>query len=78
MQVHLKCFSTLVNPETCDYKETTPYDLEDNQTVDDLVKRAGLDREDIKIAIVNGRIVDFSTVLSDGDRIGLAPAVGGM
>jgi sulfur carrier protein ThiS len=78
MKVHLKCFSTLVNPETCDYRETTPYDLEDGQTVDDLVKRAGIGKEDIKIAIVNGRIVDFETVLTDGDRIGLAPAVGGM
>ena len=78
MKVHLKCFSTLVNPETCDYKETTPYDLDDGQTVGDLVKRAGLGREEIKIAIVNGRIVDFETVLTDGDLIGLAPAVGGM
>lgn len=78
MKVNLKCFATLVNPDTCDFNASTHYDLEDGQTLDDLVQRAGIDREDVKIAFVNSRIVDFDTVLSDGDRVGLAPAVGGM
>ncbi len=78
MKVDLKCFSTLVNPDTCDFKESTSYILEDKQTVVDLVQRAGISREDVKIAFVNSRIVDIDTVLSDGDRVGLAPAVGGM
>ena len=78
MKVDLKCFSTLVNPDTCDFKESTAYVLADNQTVNDLVRRAGISREDVKIAFVNSRIVELDTVLSDGDRVGLAPAVGGM
>ena len=78
MKVDLKCFSTLVNPDTCDFKESTSYVLADNQTVEDLVQRAGVLREDVKIAFVNSRIVELDTVLSDGDRVGLAPAVGGM
>lgn len=78
MKVDLKCFSTLVNPDTCDFKESTAYVLADNQTVNDLVRRAGIFREDVKIAFVNSRIVQLDTVLSDGDRVGLAPAVGGM
>jgi molybdopterin converting factor small subunit len=78
MKVNLKCFSRLVNPDACDFKESTPYDLEDGQTVDDLVRRAGIARQDVKIAFVNSRIVDFDTTLSEGDQVGLAPAVGGM
>jgi molybdopterin converting factor small subunit len=78
MKVSLKCFSTLVNPDTCNFKESTTYDLKDSQTVDDLVQRAGLDKQDVKIAFVNNRVVHLDTVLSDGDRVGLAPAVGGM
>ena len=78
MKVDLKCFSTLVNPDTCDFKESTAYVLADNQTVNDLVRRAWISREDVKIAFVNSRIVELDTVLSDGDRVGLAPAVGGM
>ena len=78
MKVNLKCFSTLVEKGTCDFKESTAYDLADGQTVEDLFKRAGIAREDVKITFVNSRIVDFDTVLSNGDRVGLSPAAGGM
>ena len=78
MKVNLKCFSALVNPDTCDYRDSTPYDLADGQTVGDLIHRAGIASDEVKIAFINSRIVDFGTVLSDGDRVGLSPAVGGM
>ena len=78
MKVNVKCFSKLVNAETCDYKGSTPYELDDGQSVGDLVSSAGLVKEDIKIVFVNSRKVDFDTVLTDGDQVGLAPSVGGM
>lgn len=78
MKISLKCFSSLVNPDTCNFKDSTTYSLKDGQTVDDLVQRAGFDKQDVKIAFVNNQIVYFDKVLSDGDRVGLAPAVGGM
>ena len=78
MKVNLKCFSKLVNGETCDYKDSTPYELEDGQSVEDLVGRAGLSKEDVKIVFVNSRKMDLDTVLTDGDQVGLAPSVGGM
>ena len=78
MKVNLKCFSKLSNAETCDYKDSTSYDLDNGQSVEDLVGRAGISKEDVKIVFVNSRKVDFNTVLTDGDQVGLAPAVGGM
>ena len=78
MKVNLKCFSTLVNPDKCDYRESTPYKLAEGQSVKDLVGRAEIACEDVKIAFVNSRIVEFDTVLADGDNVGLAPSVGGM
>jgi molybdopterin synthase sulfur carrier subunit len=78
MKVSLKCFATLVSPDTCNFKESTTYNLDKGQTVENLAQRAGIARENVKITFVNGRIKDFDTVLSDGDRVGLAPAVGGM
>jgi molybdopterin converting factor small subunit len=78
MKVNLKCFANLVDEDSCDYKDSTPYDLTDGQTVQDLAKRAGIDPEQVKIAFVNSRTVALDTVLSDGDQVGLAPAVGGM
>ena len=78
MKVNLKCFSTLADSETCDYKDSTEYELNDRQTVKDLVNRAEINKEDVKIVFVNNKIVDFDAVLSDGDRIGFVPPVGGM
>ena len=78
MKIDLKCFSKLVNTDTCNFNESTTYEMQEGQTVRDLVKRAGVSSDDVKIAFVNSRVVDLSTVLSDGDRVGLAPAVGGM
>jgi sulfur carrier protein ThiS len=78
MNVNLKCFSSLVNAKSCDYRETQSYRLSEGQTVKDLVDKAGIEKKDVKIAFVNSKIVDFDTVLADGDRVGLAPAVGGM
>ena len=78
MKVNLRCFSTLVNPERCNFNDSTAYNLKDGQTVEDLLKKIDVSNEDVKIAFVNSRIVGFDTVLSDGDNVGLAPAVGGM
>jgi molybdopterin converting factor small subunit len=78
MKVNLKCFATLVNPDTCNFKESTTYDLAEGQTVADLIQRAGIAGENVKIAFVNSRKTGFDTVLSEGDQVGLAPAVGGM
>ena len=78
MKVYLKCFSTLVNPDACDFTDSTPYDLVEGQTVGHLVERARIAKKDVKIAFVNSQKVDLDMVLNDGDRVGLAPAVGGM
>ena len=78
MKVDLKCFANLVNPDTCDFKESTTYELDDGQAVEHLLDSARIGRAEVKIAFVNSRVVNFDTVLSEGDRIGLAPAVGGM
>ena len=78
MRVNLNCFSSLVSLDACDYKDSTSYDLGDAQTVEDLIGRAGVDKENVKIAFLNNKIVEFDTVLSDGDQVGLSPSVGGM
>ena len=78
MKIEVKCFSTLVEPDTCDFNNSTVYELSEGQTVEDLAQRIGVASDDVKIAFVNGRIENFTTVLHDGDRVGLSPAVGGM
>ena len=78
MKVNLKCFSTLVKPESCDFKAITVYNLDDGTTLSDLVERAGINKQDVKDAFVNNRIVGLVEILTNGDNVGLSPAVGGM
>ena len=73
MIVQLKCFSTLASPDKCDFTESTAYELAEGQTIEDLVKMSRIKYNDVKIAFINSQIVNFNTVLKDGDRVGLAP-----
>jgi len=47
------------------------------ETVAGLVARLGLDPKRIKIIMLNGRSAKLEDSLSDGDRVGLFPPVGG-
>ena len=78
MKIDLKCFANLVDPGTCDFRESTAYTLKDGTTVKDLIREAGIDDKKVKVAFVNSNVVNLDTALSEGDRVGLVPAVGGM
>ena len=78
MKVNLKCFATLVDAESCNFDDSTVYELKDGQTVENLIEVAGIEKENVKIVFVNSKIVGTDSVLSDGDKIALAPATGGM
>ena len=78
MKVTMKCFATLADHGSCRFDDGTVYILKEGQTVENLMEAAGLRKEDVKIAFVNGKKAGFDTVLAEGDRIGLSPATGGM
>jgi len=78
MKITVKCFSSLADADTCDYKDSTSYKLENGETVMALIKRLNQSPENIKIVFVNGKHAETNSVLKDGDQVGLAPASGGM
>jgi molybdopterin converting factor small subunit len=78
MKVNLKCFATLVDAEKCEFNNSKSYTLEDGQTVEDLISKAGIKKSDVKLVFVNSKKVGLDAALNNGDHVGLAPAVGGM
>ena len=78
MKISLKCFAKLSEANVCDFRDGDDREISEGETVRSLIKRLGFSLEDIKIVFVNGEKVDLDTVLSNGDRLGLAPASGGM
>ncbi len=78
MKVNVKCFSTLVKADVCDYNGSKEHELPAGGTVKDLIAKLGLNMEEIKIIFVNSKEVDANSVLKEGDQIGMSPVTGGM
>ena len=78
MKVNLKCFAELSEGDVCDFTGSDQYEILEGDTVESLVDRLRMPKEEIKIIFLNHKIVDFDAVLHDGDQLGLAPPVGAM
>ena len=78
MKVKVKCFATIAEADTWDYQDSIEHEVPEGDTVDNLVDRLDLARENIKIVFRNNKVVDFNTPLAEGDQLGSAPAMGGM
>lgn len=73
MQIEVKCFATL--------SDFTPeggiMDVEDGFTIKQVMDTLGMQESDVKIMFINGKHESLDSVLKEGDRLGLFPAVGG-
>ena len=78
MKIHVKCFATLASEKKCDHNHARTVDVPGGTTVSSFLRFLGVAREAVWIAFVNNRIVAMDKALEDGDRVALAPAVGGM
>ncbi len=78
MKVQVKCFATLSETGHCDYRDSRTSELDEKADVKKLMTNLGLSEDKVEIIFVNGKRVEASEMLFDGDRVGLFPAVGGM
>jgi len=74
MNITLLCYATFADkaPEDADN-----FPLIEGETVSDVLHRVGIPIDEVKIVFINGVSSKFDSVLSDGDRVGVFPAVGG-
>jgi len=78
MKVTVKCFATLAETDSCDYRDSTSYELPAGAAVKDLMERVNVDEDQVKLVFINGKKAEASARLTDGDQVGLFPPVGGM
>lgn len=76
--VKVKCFTTLVKEQMCDYKGAIEHSLPQGATVHDLIEKLNLPLEAVKIIFVNGKEVEFGAPLKNGDEVALSPVTGAM
>ncbi|BDQ32911.1 MoaD/ThiS family protein [Pseudodesulfovibrio portus] len=74
MGIELKCFATLARFMPENHED---YPVEPGETIRSLVQRLGMPLDDVTLMFVNSVRSDLDTEISDGDRVGLFPPVGG-
>ena len=76
MKIHvsLKLFASLEQrmPDGSDRFAVSP-----GATIGDVLAELGIPEDDAKLVFINNRRADFSSILQDGDRVGVFPPVGG-
>ncbi|NDV21668.1 MoaD/ThiS family protein [Desulfovibrio sp. JC022] len=74
MKITLLCYATFAvkSPE-----DSEAFPISEGETVADVLDRVGIPADEVKIIFINGVSSKFDSVLTDGDRVGLFPAVGG-
>ena len=76
MMVHvtLKLFATLsrFTPESADSFPIAP-----GTSVKDLLEELGIPEDDVRLIFINGIKGHLTSTLTDGDRLGIFPPVGG-
>jgi sulfur-carrier protein len=79
MSVKVKLFSSLrEHREDKDCIKECSYDLNDGNTVEHAANKLQVNKEDIKIVLINGRNADLTSEIKEGDVVALFPPTGGM
>ncbi len=74
LHVHIKLFASLNKYEPGD---SDRFPVAPETTVFQLLGDIGAPREEAKLIFINNRRKDISTILKDGDRVGIFPPLGG-
>lgn len=79
MNVDFYLYASLAGylPEEARAEKKTMVSVPSGATARDLLKRFAVPEKDVKLVFVNGVRRDLDAVVSDGDRVGVFPPVGG-
>jgi molybdopterin synthase sulfur carrier subunit len=79
MKIELRLFASLTRylPEAGASAFSNTVEVEEGITVEALMDRLGIPREQPKIIFVNGRHAQPTHILQEGDRLGIFPPLAG-
>ena len=79
MKINVNCFASLSTDDNCRHDQLRSITLsDDNATVGNLAEHVQVSENKIATVFLNGKRSGLDARLSDGDRVALVPAVGGM
>ncbi|CCO24256.1 MoaD/ThiS family protein [Maridesulfovibrio hydrothermalis] len=74
MKITLLCYATFAEKSP---KDSENFPIAEGETVHGVLDRVGIPIDEVKIIFINGVSSAIDAALSDGDRVGVFPAVGG-
>ena len=77
MVLEVRLFATLRRYAPTSLNGVMTLDVPECITVLDLVKQLKIDPKEIHLIMINGLGREFEEILTDGDRVGLFPPIGG-
>jgi len=78
MRIGIKVFATLTKYfPSIPLGQVIEVELDDGDTLGDLLKKIGIPEHEVKIALRNGKPCALSQVLAEGDILSLFPSVAG-
>ncbi len=78
MKIEVNLFATLTKYNVAEGGGKTLYvPMEEGSTILELMETLEVPREEVKLRFLNGKAAKEDALLSDGDRLGLFPPVGG-
>lgn len=73
MRLEIKCFASLA----CHAPEDSFLTMPEGSTVEEVMHTLSVAPDEVKIIFINGVHAEVDSLLHEGDRLGLVPAVGG-
>lgn len=73
MRLEIKCFASLA----CHAPQSGFLEMPEGSTVENVMHSLAMQPDEVKIIFINGTHAAPESLLKDGDRLGLVPAVGG-
>jgi len=77
MKVEVRFYATLRRHTPPGSGGITEITANEQSTVEDILRELKVDLDEVKLIMVNGRDAPLSQILSDQDRLGVFPPVGG-
>lgn len=77
MQVKLRVYANLAEEASMDTGDNYNFNVNPGTTVAQLLNKAGINRRDVRIVMINNNQAELNTTVKDGDEIGVFPSMGG-
>ena len=77
MVVEVRLYATLRRYAPTSISGVFPVEVPVNYTVAELLNKSNIERTQVHIIMINGVSSKLTSILHEGDRLGLFPAVGG-